>query len=141
MPVHVVLGSGECAKIKTRSNHLVGTEGQPIAEKTKSGWFGMSPGVELDQNTMLLTQASQRDYEELCRPDVLELADTIDRQTAGMRQVFHGAETIPLYHQTKSEASDDWKPAAKRINQRLQLCDLGAETARCCCTSYQSSKW
>ena len=45
LPVHVVLGSGEYARIKTRTNPLVGTEGQPIAEKTKLGWFAMSPGV------------------------------------------------------------------------------------------------
>ncbi len=32
LPVHVVLGSGEYARIKTRTNPLVGTEGQPIAE-------------------------------------------------------------------------------------------------------------
>jgi hypothetical protein len=45
LPVHVVLGSGEYARIKTRTNPLVGTEGQPIAEKTKLGWFAMSPGT------------------------------------------------------------------------------------------------
>ena len=75
LPVHVVLGSGEYARIKTRTNPLVGTEGQPIAEKTKLGWFAMSPGVELNHNTMLLTQTSQKDYEDLCRLDVLGLAD------------------------------------------------------------------
>jgi hypothetical protein len=36
LPVHVVLGSGEYARIKTQTNPLVGTEGQPIAEKTKT---------------------------------------------------------------------------------------------------------
>ena len=35
----------------------------------------MSPGEEFDRNTMLLTQTSQSDYEELCRLDVLGLAD------------------------------------------------------------------
>ena len=51
LPVHVVMGSGEYARIKTRTNPLVGAEGQPIAEKTKLGWFAMSPGVELNHNT------------------------------------------------------------------------------------------
>ncbi len=75
LPVHVVLGSGEYARIKTGTNPLVGTEGQPIAEKIKLGWFAMSPGVELNHNTMLLTQTSQKDYEDLCRLGVLGLAD------------------------------------------------------------------
>ena len=35
----------------------------------------MSPGSEFDHNTMLLTQTSQSDYEDLCRLDILGLAD------------------------------------------------------------------
>ena len=44
--------------------------------KTKLGWFIMSPWVEFDKNTMLLTQTSQADFENLCRLDVLGLADS-----------------------------------------------------------------
>lgn len=47
-----------------------------MAEKTKLGWFIMSPGSEFNHNTMLLTQTSQSDYEDLCRLDILGLADT-----------------------------------------------------------------
>ena len=36
----------------------------------------MSPGAEFDKNTMLLTQTSQCDFEDLRRLDVLGLADT-----------------------------------------------------------------
>ena len=36
----------------------------------------MSPGHEYDHNCMLLTQTSQTDYEELCRLDILGLADS-----------------------------------------------------------------
>jgi hypothetical protein len=36
----------------------------------------MSPGVEFDKITMLLTQTSQTDFENLCRLDVLGLADS-----------------------------------------------------------------
>ena len=35
----------------------------------------MSPGTELDEKTMMLTQTSQSDYEALCRLDVLGLED------------------------------------------------------------------
>ena len=81
LPIHLVLGSGEYARIKTRTKPLVGNEGDPIAELTKLGWIIMSPGVEVDQNMMLLTTTtnSQNDLERLCRLDVLGLEDTPEK--------------------------------------------------------------
>ena len=76
LPIHVVLGSGEYARVKSETKPQIGQDGEPVAEKTKLGWFIMSLGSEFDHNTMLLTQTSQSDYEDLCRLDILELADT-----------------------------------------------------------------
>ena len=76
LPVHVVLGSGEYARIKTYTKPLIGRDGDPVAEKTKLGWFVLSPGQEFNHNRMMLTQTSQTDFEELCRLDVLGLADS-----------------------------------------------------------------
>ena len=73
LPVHVIFGSGEYARIKTETKPQVGQEGKPIAELTKMGWFIMSSGTEFDRNTMLYLQTSQSDYEDLCRMDVLGL--------------------------------------------------------------------
>ena len=83
LPVHVVLSGREYARIKRETKPHVGKEGEPVAEYTKLGWFIMSPGEEFDRSTMLLTQTSQTDYEELCRLDVLGLADapTHDQET------------------------------------------------------------
>ena len=39
------------------------------------GWFITSPGAEFDCNTVLLTQTSQSDFDQLCKFDVLELKD------------------------------------------------------------------
>ncbi len=75
LPVHVIFGSGEYARIKTETKPQVGEEDKPIAELTKMGWFVMIPGTEFDRNTMLYSQTSQSDYEDLCRMDVLGLAD------------------------------------------------------------------
>ena len=75
LPIHVVLGNGEYARIKTETKPRVGNDGEPVAELTKMGWFIMSPGAEFDRKTMLLTQTSQSDYEGLCRMDVLGLED------------------------------------------------------------------
>ena len=46
----------------------------------------MNPGVELNHNTMLLTQTSQKDYEDLC--DVLGLADTAEHDQSMVYSEF-----------------------------------------------------
>lgn len=76
LPIHVVLGRGKYARVKTETKPQIGQDGEPVAEKTRLGWFIMSSGSEFDHHTMLLTQTSQSDYEDLCRLDILGLADT-----------------------------------------------------------------
>ena len=88
LPVHVVLGGGEYARIKTESCPRVGKEGEPIAELTKLGWFIMSPGKEFDHHHMLLTQTTQHDYEDLCRLDVLGLVDTAEHDQGSVYSEF-----------------------------------------------------
>ena len=78
LPIHLVLGNGEYARIKTSTKPLIGGDCEPVAEKTKFGWFIMSPGIDFDRNTMLLTQTAHSDFESLCRLDVLGLADTTE---------------------------------------------------------------
>lgn len=75
LPVHVVLGSGEYARIKTEMKPRIGQENDPIVELTKFRWFLMSSGKEFDKNIMLFAQTSQSDNEELCKLDVLGLRD------------------------------------------------------------------
>ena len=73
LPIHLVLGNGEYARIKTTTRPLIGGENEPVAEKTRLGWFMMSPGMDFDQTEMLLTKTTQADYENLCRLDVLKI--------------------------------------------------------------------
>ncbi|XP_046863293.1 uncharacterized protein LOC124457043 [Xenia sp. Carnegie-2017] len=87
LPVHVVLGE-EYARIKTKNRPRIGKDGEPIAELTKLGWFVMSPGKEFDHNHMLLTQTTQKDYEKLCRLDVLGLADTSEHDQTSVYGEF-----------------------------------------------------
>ena len=54
----------------------MGREWDPVASYSKFGWTITSPGQELDMTNILLTQTSIMDYEELCKLDVLALADT-----------------------------------------------------------------
>ena len=88
LPVHVIFGSGDYARIKTDTNPRVGKDGEPIAELTKMGWFVMSPGTEFDRNKMLLTQTSQSDYKGLCRMDVLGLADAAENNKGVVHAEF-----------------------------------------------------
>ena len=80
LPIPVILGISEYVRIKTPSKPLMGGPGEPVAEHTMFGWSIMSPGVEFDKSTMLFTQTSLVDFEDLCRLDILGLADTPENQ-------------------------------------------------------------
>ena len=108
LPIHLVLGSGEYARIKTSTKPLVGKENEPIAEKTKLGWFIMSPGVEFDKSTMLLTQTSQADFEKLCRLDVLGIADSSEHDQTTVYKDFK--ENLTRDSTGWYEANLPWKP-------------------------------
>ena len=75
LPVHLILGTSEYTKIKTKTTPKLGKPGEPVAEFTLLGWTIMSPSKEADLTKMLLTQTTSSDYENLCRRDVLGLKD------------------------------------------------------------------
>ena len=108
LPIHVILGSGEYARIKTGTKPLVGEDGDPVAEKTKLGWFVMSPGADFDKTTVLLTQTSQSDYENLCRLDVLGIADSGESYHEMVYQDFK--EQLQRSPDGWYEANLPWKP-------------------------------
>lgn len=84
LPVHLILGAGDYMRIKTNEKPRVGKIGEPVAERTKFGWTILAQGKELDYSATFLTQASQCDYEELCRMDVLGLADNPEHDQHGV---------------------------------------------------------
>jgi hypothetical protein len=75
LPVHLILGISECTRISTAEPQRIGGEWDPVATLTKLGWTITSPGQEFDVSAMLLTQTAQVNYDELCKLDVLGLAD------------------------------------------------------------------
>lgn len=75
LPVYLILGVSEFAKIKTTQAPRVGSPGGPVAEMTRFGWTIMFLRKEPDLTKILLTQTSQVDYEKLCQLDVLGLQD------------------------------------------------------------------
>ena len=76
LPVHLIIGASELAKIKTSVAPKIGKMGEPVAELTKFGWTIISPGQdEMDVNRLYLTHCSALDYEDLCKLDVLGLEE------------------------------------------------------------------
>jgi hypothetical protein len=104
----MILGSGEYARIKTGTVPLVGEDGDPVAELTKLGWFVMSPGADFDKTTVLMTQTSQSDYENLCRLDVLGIADSGENDQEMVYQDFK--EQLGRSPDGWYEANLPWKP-------------------------------
>jgi hypothetical protein len=126
LPVHLILGSGEYAKIKTQTRPRIGNEKAPIAELTKFGWFLMGPGYEFESQVMLLTQTSHVEYEELCRLDVLGLEDTSQHDQSVVFDEFKEQLTRSL--EGWYETALPWKPNHPHLpnNERNSLKRLGS---------------
>lgn len=75
VPVHLILGASDYARIKTRTAPRIGSSDEPVAELTKLGWTIISPGKEVDLTNLYLTRSSSEDYERLCALDVLGLEE------------------------------------------------------------------
>lgn len=107
LPVHLILGVCDHTKIKTETAPLIGATNEPIAEKTKFGWTIISPGKEVDLSPMFLTQTSTADYDNLCRLDVLGLADCA---TGDQEEVYSEfKEQLRRDEEGWYEASLPWK--------------------------------
>ena len=81
LPVHLILGANEYAKIRTNENLRVGKTGEPVAEHTRFGWTLMSPGEDGVGTLGCLAVNSTTDYDNLSALDVLGLADNAGKET------------------------------------------------------------
>ena len=75
LPVHLIIGASEYARIKTCTSPKIGNPGEPVAEFTRFGWTIISPGQEMGLNKLYLARSSTQDYEDLCKLDVLGLEE------------------------------------------------------------------
>ena len=86
LPIHVIIGASDFAKIKTPTRPRIGKEGEPIAELTNFGWIIMSPGRESVSTNALLTRTKEAEFEILWSLDVLGLEERGEENT--VHQVF-----------------------------------------------------
>ena len=105
IPIHLVLGASDYAKIKTTTAQNVGTPGQPVAEETLLGWTVMSPWKE--EGPTLLTQSTTIDYEQLCALDVLGLPDRNENDQKTVYEEFE--EQLSRDQAGWYETSFTWK--------------------------------
>ena len=69
LPVHIILGASDFAKIKMEKSPRARKTGKPFAKLTKTWWAMMFPGRESDVVSPLYKQISISDYQKLCSND------------------------------------------------------------------------
>ena len=78
LPVHIILGASDFAKIKMGTCPRVGQISEPFAKQTKIGCVIMLPGRESDTVSVLFTKTSVNDFQKLCDTEVLGLNESHD---------------------------------------------------------------
>ena len=112
LPIHLILGANDFAKIRTRESLRVGRSGEPVAEHTKFGWSIMSPGAEQDVTLGCLAVNSTSDYDNLCALDVLGLADNVGAD-ADVSNEFK--EQLKRWKEGWYETALPWRPTNKPL--------------------------
>ena len=84
LPIHLIIGASEYAKIKTSTKPVIGKPGEPVRELTKFGWTIISPGSEFETGNLFFAGSSRTDYDRLCSLNVLGLGE----REVGEQSVF-----------------------------------------------------
>ena len=105
LPVHLILGANECAKIRTNENLRVSKTGEPVAEHTRFGWALMSPRED-EVSLACLAVNSAADYENLSALDVLGLADNAGQESNVMGEF---KEQLIRFDEGWYETALSWK--------------------------------
>ena len=136
LPVHIILGAGDFAKIKMEKSPRTGIISKPFADLTKMGCAMMSRGRESDVVSALYTQTSVSDYEKLCGTDILGLEEDhynydefvfekfkkqLNRSTAGWyeTELIWRENNIPLVN--KCGSLGRLKSLLKNLDQKQEV--------------------
>ena len=88
LPIHIILGTSEYPRIKTKHVLRIGAPGEPTAEYTAFGWTIISGGKKKGFNQMLLARDTETGYTELCKLDVLRIKDKNESRNDEVYQEF-----------------------------------------------------
>ena len=111
LPIHMIIGASDFAKIKTPSKPRIGNPGEPVAELTSLGWALISPGHEADLSKVFLTKSSKAEYEQLCSLDVLGLRSEEEQDT--VHQEF--SEQLERSPEGWYQTGLMWKPGIQQL--------------------------
>ena len=127
-PIHVILGAGDFANIKT-GGFIAGRAGEPIAEKTLLGWTLMGNGNQ-STNVAFLANTSKDDYKKLYSLDVLGLEENREGDNALIHQDFK--EQLKRNDDGIYSTRMPWKPNHSLLpNNELQsIARLNKQTSR-----------
>ena len=73
LPVDVIIGVNDFAKVRTSGHLRVRRRGDPVAERTRLRWTIMSSGIDLGNSYLAVN--STVDHNRFCALDVLGLED------------------------------------------------------------------
>ena len=86
LPVHVIIGANDFAKIRTSDRLRVGRRGDPVAKRTRFGWTMMSTGT--DPGNVYFAVNSTVDHYRLCALDVLGIDDKPSTHQSDVHEEF-----------------------------------------------------
>ena len=122
LPVHIILGANDFARIRTGECLRVGQHGDPVAEHTSFGWTLMSPGPNSGMSQAYLAVNTSTDFERLCALDVLGLPDTPAGDQGDVYSEFK--EQLTRSPQGWYETALPWKgshPELPRLHLSIQV--------------------
>ena len=136
LPVHLILGATECAKIKKSTKACVGKPREPAAEHTKFGWTIMSPGEDIESEKFFFVISSIVDYEKLCSLDALGLKGSDDENQSSIFEEFKDQlerkpegfyETGLMWKSGETELPDNRMGSLARLGKIVQKLEKDPE--------------
>ena len=118
LPIHIILGASDYAKIKTDCRPRIGKLGEPVGEFTKLGWTLISAGAEINTTVMFFAKSSLLDYKKLCNLDVLGLEASKDISDGLVYSDFK--EQLTKTEQGYYETGLLWKTDAPKLPDNKQ---------------------
>ncbi len=128
LPIHLIIGASEYAKIKTENKPRIGKPGEPVGELTRLGWALISPGAEIDGSKMFFAKSSLADYDKLCSLNVLSLRNSEGNESSVYSEFKEQLNQSPdgfyetglIWKNTKQELPDNKDGSRARLNKLLQ---------------------